>query len=109
MLFGKLEKGGTVRVIVVTREGEKKLGFEYMAAPPKAAKGEIEADDEEREEAKAEAESSAPLIAGPKPAARKGGKVPALEGGKISTKSLPSPSRKGAKPKPSRDDDEEEA
>ena len=37
LLFGKLEKGGTVRVIVVTREGEKRLGFEFLNAEQRAA------------------------------------------------------------------------
>ena len=33
LLFGKLEKGGTVRVVVTTREGEEGLGFEYLEVP----------------------------------------------------------------------------
>ena len=92
LLFGKLEKGGTVRVIVVTREGEKKLGFEYLNAPQAGAK------DAPRQ------------IEGPK-AARKPGRVPALEAAKGGgPKSLPPPPRKPGKGKPAtvEDDDVQE-
>ena len=89
LLFGKLAKGGTVRVIVVTREGEKKLGFEYLNAPQKAADAELK------------------QIEGPR-AARKPGRVPALEGAKGGgTKALPPPGRKPGKGKPAMDDDDE--
>ena len=82
LLFGKLEKGGTVRVIVVTREGEKKLGFEYLTAPQKTVA------------------LDRPQIEGPRPA-RKPGKVPALESAKSGPpKALPPPSRKTGKGKP---------
>ncbi len=33
LLFGRLEKGGIVRVTVVTADGEKKLGFDYPPVP----------------------------------------------------------------------------
>ena len=33
VLFGRLEKGGTVRVVVNEKDGEKVLGFEYLKAP----------------------------------------------------------------------------
>ena len=33
LLFGRLEKGGTVRVTVQERDGERKLGFEYLNSP----------------------------------------------------------------------------
>ena len=35
LLFGKLEHGGTVRVLVVGEGAEKKLDFEYLPAEPK--------------------------------------------------------------------------
>ena len=35
LLFGKLEKGGTVRVIVKKKDGEDVLGFEYPDLPAK--------------------------------------------------------------------------
>ena len=88
LLFGKLEKGGTVRVIVVTREGEKKLGFEYLNAPAKKP------------------EPEEPVqIEGPKKVRR-----PALTGAKTDgQKALPGPARKPVKGKPSgkMTDDEE--
>jgi len=92
LLFGKLEKGGAVRVIVVTREGEKKLGFEFTAAPPKPASSEI------------------PQIEGPK-SGRKQSKVPELESakGSGSPKALPPPPKRNGKGKtaPAGDDSEE--
>ncbi|MEZ5924536.1 MAG: ATP-dependent Clp protease ATP-binding subunit ClpA [Hyphomicrobiaceae bacterium] len=33
VLFGRLEKGGTARVVVNERDGEKVLGFEFLKAP----------------------------------------------------------------------------
>ncbi|MEL7544202.1 MAG: AAA family ATPase, partial [Pseudomonadota bacterium] len=33
LLFGQLTKGGTVRVVVKERDGEKILGFEYFSSP----------------------------------------------------------------------------
>ncbi|MEZ5776119.1 MAG: ATP-dependent Clp protease ATP-binding subunit ClpA [Hyphomicrobiaceae bacterium] len=33
LLFGRLEKGGTVRVVVVEKDGRKDLGFEYLKLP----------------------------------------------------------------------------
>ena len=70
LLFGKLEKGGTVRVIVVTREGEKKLGFEFLNAPQGRDEG-------------------GRLKLAPKP------KVPALAAAKAGPqKALPKPSKK---------------
>ncbi|MCH9806616.1 MAG: ATP-dependent Clp protease ATP-binding subunit ClpA [Alphaproteobacteria bacterium] len=52
LLFGKLENGGTVKVIVEEEDGEKKLGFELFPGDPKAKKPERvegEEDDEETE------------------------------------------------------------
>jgi len=89
LLFGKLEKGGSVRVIVVTREGEKKLGFEYLNAPH------------------APAPEGTPQIEGPK-AARKSSKVPALEGAKgEAPKALPPPGRKTGRGKPVEEDEDD--
>ena len=75
LLFGKLEKGGTVRVIVVTREGGKKLGFEYLNAPQgKPVQAQIE---------------------GPKAK-----KTPALTGAKSEPqKALPRPAKRGPRAK----------
>jgi ATP-dependent Clp protease ATP-binding subunit ClpA len=49
LLFGKLEHGGTVRVLVTGEGDEKKLGFEYFPAEPKpkAKDGADEDDDDE--------------------------------------------------------------
>ena len=88
LLFGKLEKGGTVRVIVVAREGEKKLGFEYLKGPAPVVE---EEDDEpaQIEDTKAKARSKTPALAGskpggqkalPSPAGKKGGKAKVDEG-----------------------------
>jgi len=87
-----------VRVIVVTREGEKKLGFEYLAAPSKPAKA--EGDDGEDDDGDEE-EAAAAQLEGPKPAGgRRPVKVPALEGAKGNTKALPAPgTRRGGKAK----------
>jgi ATP-dependent Clp protease ATP-binding subunit ClpA len=50
LLFGKLEQGGTVKV-VVTGEGEdRKLGFELFPAEPKRPKARDEEDQEDGEE-----------------------------------------------------------
>jgi ATP-dependent Clp protease ATP-binding subunit ClpA len=48
ILFGRLEHGGTVKVIVVEKEGERKLDFEIVSAPPK--KGKAKDDDEDGED-----------------------------------------------------------
>ena len=43
LLFGKLEHGGTVRVLVAGEGAERKLAFEYFPAEPKPkAKGKDE-------------------------------------------------------------------
>jgi ATP-dependent Clp protease ATP-binding subunit ClpA len=54
LLFGKLEHGGTVRVLVEGEGEEKKLAFEYISADPKPAPkskggGDDEEDDEDEE------------------------------------------------------------
>ena len=70
LLFGKLAKGGTVRVIVVTREGEKKLGFEYLNAPHKQlGPAQIEGPKKKKTPALADMKTE-PQKALPKPAKR---------------------------------------
>ena len=50
LLFGKLEHGGTVRVLV-TGEGEgKKLTFDYLPADPKPKKAKSEGEDDDSDE-----------------------------------------------------------
>ena len=75
LLFGKLAKGGTVRVIVVTREGEKKLGFEYLNAPQKQVEQvQIEGPKKKKTPALAGVKSE-PQKALPKPTAKRGPKA----------------------------------
>ena len=52
LLFGKLEHGGTVRVLVTGEGAERKLAFEYLPADPaqKAKKAKAEEDDGEDED-----------------------------------------------------------
>jgi ATP-dependent Clp protease ATP-binding subunit ClpA len=71
LLFGKLEHGGTVRVLVTGEGAESKLGFEYIPADPKPKtrdKGE-EGDDADEEEETDAALAGAPArkaLSGPK-------------------------------------------
>jgi ATP-dependent Clp protease ATP-binding subunit ClpA len=70
LLFGKLEHGGTVKVLVVDgEEGEKKLGFEYFPAEPKPkakdAGGDSDDDEDEEDE---ESEGPALVEAAPRKA-----------------------------------------
>ncbi len=79
LLFGKLATGGTVRVIVVTREGEKKLGFEYLNAPQKSA-GQAQLEGPKKKKTPVLADAKAEQKALPKPGKRGGkGKVDAEE------------------------------
>jgi ATP-dependent Clp protease ATP-binding subunit ClpA len=67
LLFGKLEHGGTVRVLVVGEGEEKKLGFEFFPAEPKPkAKGGGEDEDDDDEED--ESEGPALVTAAPRKA-----------------------------------------
>ena len=51
LLFGKLEHGGTVRVLVAGEGAERKLAFEYISAEPKPkSKGKDGEDDDEEED-----------------------------------------------------------
>jgi ATP-dependent Clp protease ATP-binding subunit ClpA len=47
LLFGRLEHGGTVKVLVIGKGEEAKLGFEYIAGEPKRGKTREEEEDEE--------------------------------------------------------------
>src|SRR5262245_41421809 len=51
LLFGKLEHGGTVRVLVADAEdGEKRLAFEYFPAEPKPKSKSADSDDDDDDE-----------------------------------------------------------
>ena len=94
LLFGKLEHGGTVKVIVIDKQVEpdggkaeqivleKTLGFEIVAAPPKkgSKKGQYEDEDEEEPETESVAEVEAveapePRKSLPKPKRDKRGNI----------------------------------
>jgi ATP-dependent Clp protease ATP-binding subunit ClpA len=88
LLFGKLEHGGTVRVLVEGEGSERKLAFEYIAAEPKPKRvreedGEDDLEAEEGEDGPALVEV-APRKALPGPKDRKerprsgGGTVPSV-------------------------------
>ncbi len=83
LLFGKLEHGGSVKVLVVEKDGEKTIGFEYVSAPPR--KGRARDDEDEGDEEELE-----PLLEG-------GGSVESLEAPARGGKSLAGPSSNGAK------------
>jgi len=74
LLFGKLEHGGTVRVLVEGQDGERKLAFEYIPAEPKPKRakeeGEDDLDEEESEDGPALVEAT-PRKALPGPKDRK--------------------------------------
>ncbi len=55
LLFGRLEHGGTVKVLVVGRGADASLGFEYIAGDPKRAKSREDEEDEGEEKALIEA------------------------------------------------------
>ncbi|MGI9404312.1 MAG: ATP-dependent Clp protease ATP-binding subunit ClpA, partial [Hyphomicrobium sp.] len=61
LLFGKLESGGTVKVVVKGKGEDRALAFEYLPADPKRAKPKSE-DDEDDEVAK-----SKPMLVGAAP------------------------------------------
>src|SRR6185295_5285608 len=73
LLFGRLEHGGTVRVLVTGEGAERKLEFEYFPAEPKhkgkgGDDGDDHDDDEEDGEDAALVEAAAPrkALSGPK-------------------------------------------
>ena len=70
LLFGKLEHGGTVKVVVTGKGEARALSFEYLAADPKRAKAKSE-DDEDEEEPQAVLVDAAPRKALPSPKERK--------------------------------------
>jgi ATP-dependent Clp protease ATP-binding subunit ClpA len=47
LLFGKLEHGGTVKVLVIGKGEEAKLGFEYIPGEPKRGKSREDDDDDD--------------------------------------------------------------
>jgi ATP-dependent Clp protease ATP-binding subunit ClpA len=89
LLFGKLEHGGTVRVLVEGEGADRKLAFEYLptdaAQKQKKAKSE---DDDEDDDSDGEEETEAPALVetaprkalpGPKEKrSRPGGAVPSV-------------------------------
>ena len=80
LLFGKLEHGGTVRVLTEGKDEEKKLAFEFIAGDPakspKRRAEEEEAEEDDVDEEKALVETAPPRRALPKP---KKGKSSAAE------------------------------
>jgi ATP-dependent Clp protease ATP-binding subunit ClpA len=85
LLFGKLEHGGTVRVLVEGEGEERKLAFEYLPADPAQAPKKAKDDDDESEDAEEE---------------REDGESPALVD-VTPRRALPGPKDKKDKPKPS--------
>ncbi len=80
LLFGKLEHGGTVKVLVVGKGEEAKLGFEYIAGEPKKGKSreDDEDDDDTPEKALIEATSRKALPGPKKKRTRSTGTVPSV-------------------------------
>jgi len=80
LLFGKLEHGGTVRVLTEGKDEDKKLAFEFIAGDPakspKRRAEEEEAEEDDVDEEKALVETAPPRRALPKP---KKGKSSAAE------------------------------
>jgi ATP-dependent Clp protease ATP-binding subunit ClpA len=58
LLFGKLENGGTVKVVVKGNGEDRQLAFEYLAADPKRARPKSEDDEDD------EATKSKPMLVG---------------------------------------------
>jgi ATP-dependent Clp protease ATP-binding subunit ClpA len=75
LLFGKLEHGGTVRVLVSGEDAERKLAFEFISAEPKpkakAKEGDEDDTGEDEEEEGAALVEAAPRKALPGPKDRK--------------------------------------
>jgi ATP-dependent Clp protease ATP-binding subunit ClpA len=67
LLFGRLEHGGTVRVLVEGEGADRKLAFEYFPAEPKA-KGKDKSDDDDDEADDEDAEAPALVEAAPRKA-----------------------------------------
>jgi ATP-dependent Clp protease ATP-binding subunit ClpA len=59
LLFGKLEHGGTVKVLATGEGEERKLAFEYFPAEPKPKSKSADSDDDDDEE---EEESEGPAL-----------------------------------------------
>jgi ATP-dependent Clp protease ATP-binding subunit ClpA len=85
LLFGKLENGGTVKVVVEGKGDDRALSFEYLAADPsKRAKPKSDEDDEDDDTPQAVLVDAAPRKALPSPKDKKergsksGGAVPSV-------------------------------
>ena len=78
LLFGKLENGGTVKVVVEGEGADRKLAFELLAADPKKAKPKDSDDDDEDDDDEPQAAlvEAAPrkALPGPKEKKEKGGR-----------------------------------
>jgi ATP-dependent Clp protease ATP-binding subunit ClpA len=78
LLFGKLEHGGTVKVLVTGKGDEAKIGFEIIAGEPKKGKSREEDDDDDLPE-KVLIETAPPRKALPSPRKRAtSGTVPSV-------------------------------
>ena len=73
LLFGKLKHGGTVRVLVEEKAGEKALGFEYLKADAPVRPRDPEDIDPEGEGPDGGGPKGPPKAGGPKPRVRRGG------------------------------------
>jgi ATP-dependent Clp protease ATP-binding subunit ClpA len=60
LLFGRLENGGTVRVIVEETEGRRTLGFTIIESRPKPKKSAEDDDDESDDDAEGEKAAKKP-------------------------------------------------
>src|SRR5665648_693596 len=60
ILFGALKNGGTVRVLVEEKDGEKVLGFEYIKPDTPIKPRDLEDDDDEADDAGASAKTAKP-------------------------------------------------
>ena len=84
LLFGKLEHGGAVKVLVEGEGSDAKLAFEYFPADPKPPADDEDGDDDDtgREAALIEADAKPKALPGPQakslPKPRGGGAVPSV-------------------------------
>ncbi|MGB0087073.1 MAG: ATP-dependent Clp protease ATP-binding subunit ClpA [Rhodomicrobiaceae bacterium] len=81
LLFGRLEGGGTVRVIVEEQEGVKRLGFEIVEAREKPKPASTEGDGEDSVEAKAKTAKAVKRASSDGPPRRRPKRSPASRGG----------------------------
>ncbi len=80
VLFGRLEKGGTVRVVVNEKDGEKVLGFEFLKAPEpgKAIKPPKKITHRKAKAIEGTKPGSQKALPGPPKGKAKGGSVPSV-------------------------------